>query len=321
MSLHLSLVSAKIWEEAKQNKTIMKKFLLVLLTVPLSILAASGDYNDPATASGTNWSNPTNVFLDDANRATYTITSQDKLFVTNFTIGATSGFTIDSIIIRINGYGTASAPNNRKIEVALTKNGTSEVGDVVTATLPKNTEGDVILRGSTDGLWGTTWTISEINATTFGVIINRSNTSSDSLIIDHVQIKVWWTSSLSVSLSNSTFAFGTEPLNTWLVPESSIVTNDGNVSETIKGKISQFTTGSDNWAISATANGADSIRAQWSTTSSTGPWTDISAYDLNFTIVSGLAVDSSVTLWFQIETPISTTSFSQYSSTLTVTAE
>ena len=298
----------------------MKKCLIVLLSISAYVLAATGDYNDPATASGTNWTTPTNVFLDDGSRATYAATTQNNLFVTNFTIGAASGTTIDSIIIRINGYGTGNG-NNRKIDVALTKNGTSEVGDVVTTGLPKNVEGDVIFRGSTDDLWGTTWTVSEINTTTFGVTINKSSTSSDSIVIDHVQIKVWWTSSLSVSLNNSTFAFGTEPLNTFLAPDSSIITNDGSVTETFKGKISQFTTGGDNWAISATANGADSIRAQWSTTSNTGPWTDISAYDTDFTIATGVSVSSSVTMWFRIETPTSTSSFSQYSSTLTVTAE
>ena len=137
------------------------------------------------------------MFLDDANRATYTITSQDNLFATNFTVGAVAGSTIDSIIIRINGYGTANTKNGRKIDVALTKNGTSEVGDVVNIELPKNADGDLIFRGSTDDLWGTTWTSTEINATTFGVAINRTNTTSDSLVIDHVQITVWWSTQIS----------------------------------------------------------------------------------------------------------------------------
>lgn len=299
----------------------MKKCLIVLLSISAYVLAATGDYNDPATSSGTNWANPTNVFLDDGSRSDYNVATQDNLFVTNFTIGAASGATIDSIIVRINGHATSGPTNNRKIDVTLTKNGTSEVGDVVTVVLNKDTDADVIVRGSTDDLWGTTWTPAEINATTFGVTINKFNTNVNSIRIDHVQIKVWWTTALSVSLNNSTFAFGTEPLNSFLAPDSSIITNDGSVTETFKGKISQFTTGGDNWAISATANGADIIRAQWSTTSNTGPWTDISAYDTDFTIATGVSVSSSVTMWFRIETPTTTTSFSQYSSTLTVTAQ
>ena len=57
------------------------------------------------------------------------------------------------------------------------------------------------------------------------------------------------------------------------------------------------------------------------TTSATGPWTDISAYDTNFTISSSLAASGTLTLYFRIQTPTSTASITQYSSTLTVTAQ
>ncbi len=76
---------------------------------------------------------------------------------------------------------------------------------------------------------------------------------------------------LSVAASNSVFAFGTEPLNTWLTPQSSVITNDGTETEAIVARISTFAAGANTWALSATANGADQARAQWSVTSSTGP--------------------------------------------------
>ncbi len=126
---------------------------------------------------------------------------------------------------------------------------------------------------------------------------------------------------LSVSVDNSTFTFGTNLLNTWLTPQSSVLTNNGDVAEDFTGQISQFTDGSNNWTINSSANGADQIRAQWSITSSTGPWTDISAYDTDFTIATNVAVSNNVTLWFRIETPTSTLSYNEYSSTLTVTAQ
>src|SRR5207249_3332113 len=40
---------------------------------------------------------------------------------------------------------------------------------------------------------------------------------------------------MSVSVGNSVFTFGTRPLNTWLTAQSSVVTNDGNVTETMVG--------------------------------------------------------------------------------------
>jgi hypothetical protein len=126
---------------------------------------------------------------------------------------------------------------------------------------------------------------------------------------------------LSVLVSDSTFAFGTNLLDTWLSPQSSILTNDGTAAENFLGRISQFTDGSNNWAISVSANGADSIRAQWSTDSDTGPWSDVSAYDTDFTIATNVAVSDSVIFWFRIQTPLSTSSYDQHSSTLTVTAQ
>jgi hypothetical protein len=126
---------------------------------------------------------------------------------------------------------------------------------------------------------------------------------------------------LSLSSSNNTFAFGTNPLNTWMTPQTSIITNDGNVPENFIGRISQFTAGSNTWDIDTLSNGADSVRAQWSITSETGPWTDISAYDTDFTIATNVAVNDSVNFWLRIQTPTSTSSYNEHSSTLTVTAQ
>ncbi|MBI1797420.1 MAG: autotransporter-associated beta strand repeat-containing protein [Candidatus Eisenbacteria bacterium] len=125
----------------------------------------------------------------------------------------------------------------------------------------------------------------------------------------------------SVSVGNAAFAFGTRPLNAWLAPQSTVLTNDGNATETLVGKISTLTAGTNTWSLSSTSNGPDQIRAQWSTTSATGPWTDISAYDTNFTIVTGLAASANVNLYVRILTPVSTLSLTQYASSLTVTAQ
>ncbi len=126
---------------------------------------------------------------------------------------------------------------------------------------------------------------------------------------------------LSVAVSNSVFAFGTQLLNTWLTAQSSIITNDGTETEAIVAQISTFTAGADTWTLSTVSNGADQIRAQWSTTSDTGPWNDISAYATNFAVSSGLAASGTITFYVRIQTPISTTSNNQYSSNLIVTAQ
>jgi hypothetical protein len=126
---------------------------------------------------------------------------------------------------------------------------------------------------------------------------------------------------MAVSVTNPTFEFGTQLLNSWLSPESTYVINDGTVSESFVGSISPFTDGGNTWQISPSGNGSDRIRAQWSITSSTGPWDNISAYDTDFTIATNVASDDSVTFWLRIQTPTSTSSYDEFSSTLTVTAQ
>lgn len=148
----------------------------------------------------------------------------------------------------------------------------------------------------------------------------HSDAAAQQVELDQVDVS-YTPKVISVSVSDPTFTFGTSLLNTWLTTQTSVITNDGNVAEDFVGQISQLTDGSNNWTINSSANGADQIRAQWSTTNDTGPWTDISAYDTDFTLATNVAVSDSVTLWFRIETPTSTTSYDEYSSTLTVTAQ
>jgi hypothetical protein len=126
---------------------------------------------------------------------------------------------------------------------------------------------------------------------------------------------------MAVTVTNPTFQFGTQLLNNWLSPESTFVINDGTVSESFIGSISSFTDGTNIWQISPSGNGFDRIRAQWNITSSTGPWNNISAYDTDFTIATNVTAQDSVTFWLRIQTPTSTTSYEEFSSTLTVTAQ
>lgn len=126
---------------------------------------------------------------------------------------------------------------------------------------------------------------------------------------------------VSVSVDNTTFSFGTRALNTWLLPDSTVIVNDGTVAEDFLGKISQFSEGANIWGISDISNGDDVIRVQWSIAGTTGPWNDVSAYDTEFAVETNVAVSDSVTLWFRIMTPTATSSYGQYSSTLTVTAQ
>jgi hypothetical protein len=177
--------------------------------------------------------------------------------------------------------------------------------------------GDVDAGASTANFIVRRWSGSAWSSTTIG-----TRTATTTQITAQSTVGVFQIGNvLSVSSSGSTFAFGTQPLNTWLAAQSSVIANDGTETETVVARISTLTAGANTWTLSTGSNGANQARAQWSTTSASGPWTDIAAYATNFTIASGLAASGTVTLYLRIQTPTSTASLNQYSSTLTVTAQ
>ena len=147
-----------------------------------------------------------------------------------------------------------------------------------------------------------------------GIYAQKSGSNYD-VIFDGIAV-----ARISVLVSKSAFAFGPRPLNTWLPAETTLITNDGNWSENIYGKLSAFMSGAFAWAIAA-ANGPDRCRAQWSVMSDAGPWNNIVPYDWDFLITSNLQPGNSVALYFRIQTPTSTSSYNEYASNLTVRAE
>jgi len=187
-----------------------------------------------------------------------------------------------------------------------------------------NGEGEIHLGDSivtTDASGDVSFSVTFASAVTLGHFITATATDTTGNTSEFSDTVSAQAPTISVLARNTTFSFGVTLLDSWLSPQSSVIVNDGSVSEKFVAQVSQFTDGTDLWGISDVGNGADVIKAQWSTTSDTGPWTDISAYDTDFTVSTNVAASDSVTIWFRIETPTTTSSFSEYSSTLTVTAE
>jgi hypothetical protein len=155
----------------------------------------------------------------------------------------------------------------------------------------------------------------------FSASIVRAQSRPERLKVVPVPLGDSTKAEVSVKISDSTFAFGTNLLDSWLAPQTSVLTNDGTVAENFLGRISQLTDGTNVWTLDALSNGADSVRAQWSIISDSGPWTDISAYDADFIIADNVAVNDSLDFWFRIQTPTGTSSYDEHSATLTVTAQ
>jgi hypothetical protein len=129
------------------------------------------------------------------------------------------------------------------------------------------------------------------------------------------------TPAISVAVTNGTFAFGTQPPDVWLAPASSLVINDGQVTENFLCRVSPFTDGTNTWAVDPATNGPDQIQIQWSTTDSLGPWTGLAVYDTDFSLATAVATGDTVYLWLRIRTPSTTSSFNNHGAGLTITAE
>lgn len=126
---------------------------------------------------------------------------------------------------------------------------------------------------------------------------------------------------ISVLVSNGTFAFGTQPANLWLPPQSTLVINDGEVVENFLCRVSPFTDGANVWAVDPATNGPDQIQAQWSTTGATGPWIDLAAYGVDFNLATAVPAGDTVNFWFRIRTPSTTSSYNTHAAGVTITAE
>lgn len=150
-------------------------------------------YNDPTSASGTNWSNPTNVYSSNDARATYANTLQNPLYITGFEFDIPPNATITGIEVHCEGQGASSTAANRSIQIGATKNGSSVAGSYLTAqNFAQNTDSWLTFGDSTN-LFSTTWTPAEINASTFGVVARVGNRNNSSRAIDHVYVSIYYT--------------------------------------------------------------------------------------------------------------------------------
>ncbi len=177
-----------------------KLFLIVgfcLLMIPTVWADNTGEQSPASSAQEgsptTSWTNIDSVFASDDQRASYTGTSADSIYVTNFTMGVTAGATIDSIFVTTEAQGSASQSARRRLQVFLTKDGTTAVGTAVTFNHDQDSDTQTRLTGGATPLWGTTFTAAEVNATTFGIVTWKSASQAGTILLDHVTIYIAFT--------------------------------------------------------------------------------------------------------------------------------
>ena len=158
----------------------------------VSTVLETGDDND--------WVNPGNVGADDATYAYIIAASFDSpdtsylLKATNPSMGVPAGSTINGILVEIERYyanGTVA-----DYDVVLTKDGSARVGDDKSTGATFPTSPAVTSFGGATDLWNTTWTVDEVNATTFGVLYKMQATGANADgYVDFIRVTVYYTAS------------------------------------------------------------------------------------------------------------------------------
>ena len=155
-----------------------------------AVTTAELPYDDDA------WVNPTNVYSDNATYSSITATSFDANDYSQVLKATGFGFTVPSINIihgikvEIERYNDAGETAKDTI-VQLTKTGT-RVGDNKVAAGNWETTPTIKTYGGETDLWGTTWTPSEINASTFGIhLVAQATAANADIYVDYIRITVY----------------------------------------------------------------------------------------------------------------------------------
>lgn len=188
------------------------KILYFLLMLTSAAKAQSQGPFDPGT-SGTNssvgsfaWSNTVDILSSDNSRAKVDLDNNGDISnyvtATNFGFTIPVGATIDGIVVDIERSDNGGSGNIKDNIVKIIKAGTITGTDKSAGANWPSSDATKTYGTATD-LWGTTWTVANINASTFGVAISAKRTGgggNNRARIDNIQITVYYTVTLPVEL-------------------------------------------------------------------------------------------------------------------------
>lgn len=189
--------------------TLLVFFVLALVT--LALANTQGPFGSNTGTSPGGWTSPSSTAANEGIYATKNITSTSDsgILDTNtlqFTIP--TGATINGIQVSVTGHcsiggkcdlGDTNALGN--IGIQLTKSVGVGTGTGKTDTTTWNSTDLTFSYGSVSDLWGTTWSVADINSSGFGVNINVENTDTitRTASVDSILVTVTFTPAPSSS--------------------------------------------------------------------------------------------------------------------------
>jgi MSHA biogenesis protein MshQ len=209
---------------------------LLLLGMSASVLAVTVSAS-PATCvslGGGNqvWSNTNRAQLQDSSYVTATVNDgqvTDPLQCTGYGFAIPAGAAINGITVTVWRYASATSCCT-DAQMQLVKAGTIQATDRSTTTYYP-TSNTAEAHGSATDLWGTTWTVADINNTNFGAVFAAqkpvTSGGNRTVSVDYIQITIDYTPPPSVLSINTASTNPTAPATAvaWTVVFNTSVTN------------------------------------------------------------------------------------------------
>lgn len=167
------------------------------------------------------WVNPGNIVSDNGSEASITAATFDTpdisqlLVASNFGFTLPAGATINGITVEVERRdGAIGSASDNRIQLAKGTTFASLVGNNKAATTTDwPTNAAVATYGANNDLWGTTWTGTEIRASSFAVMLSvQADSANTDVFVDFIRVTVDYTDNsvtvtpTTASLTTATFA-------------------------------------------------------------------------------------------------------------------
>ncbi len=167
-----------------------------------NLVASSSDCTDGGGGANGPWANPGNAATNNGVFATHpSFTGQltNYLRWTNFGFSIPGGSVITGIEFAVVAKGSGFIDRN----IFATKDGSTTVGSNLDGSNTLTGSLATYTYGGSSNLWGTTWTDSEINASTFGIQCQWSYAGfpSTNISVDYAQVTITYTTGSGVTVS------------------------------------------------------------------------------------------------------------------------
>lgn len=239
----------------------MRSILLILLLIfSTSVFSQQGPFGPrTATTSGSafNWANASNALTDNSDAAVATLvgkkSTSNLLRLTNFGFSIPAGSVINGIKVEIRMQGTNVTCVDQTIQLRKSSGAVGTNKARTSPDWPKKAAAYVQFGGNND-LWGTTWSFSDINNSSFGIdIAAKAKKNTATARVEYVRITVYYNQTVYYSKStgnlNLLSSWGTNTDGSGTAP-----TNFTNNNQVFNFRNRSNITLSANFAISGTSS-------------------------------------------------------------------